>query len=127
MQVHVHTPSENTVDGKHYAMEAHLVSQGANGDYAVVGYFFDNEGQDAENDWVKSFLAGFADRNNSDEDTKKTIDMELIERKVIGEEGIWQFMGSFTTPPCTEGVRWTVYKSVQPISTAQLTAIKEFT
>lgn len=69
VQVHVHTPSENTVDGKHYAMEAHLVSQGANGDYAVVGYFFDNVGQDVENDWVKSFLNGFTARNNSDEET----------------------------------------------------------
>lgn len=36
----------------------------------------------------------------------------------------WSYPGSFTTPPCTEGVRWSVVKDVQPISSTQL---NEFT
>jgi carbonic anhydrase len=78
LQIHWHTPSENTVDGKHYAAEAHLVSQGANGDYAVVGYFFDPDVGNVTNDFVKSFLTGFDERNNADEDTKAKIDMSLL-------------------------------------------------
>ena len=32
-------------------------------------------------------------------------------------------MGSLTTPPCTEGLRWTVLKEVQTLSQAQLDAL----
>ena len=53
--------------------------------------------------------------------------MDLALRKVVEEEGFWQFMGSFTTPPCTEGVKWTVMKTVQPISTSQLNKFFQFT
>ena len=128
VQIHWHTPSENTIDGQFMAAEAHLVSQRENGDYAVVGFFFDNEGQDVDNDFVKSFLAGFDDRNNSDENAKAKVDMDLITRKVNEEgDGFWQFMGSFTTPPCTEGVYWTVMATVQPISSSQLTKLHAFT
>ena len=76
---------------------------------------------------MKSFLQGYGDRFNEDANTKLKIDMDLILRKVVEEEGFWEYDGSITTPPCTEGVRWTVMKSVQPISTGQLGKFYQFT
>ena len=34
----------------------------------------------------------------------------------------YNYDGSFTTPPCTEGINWFVVKDVQKISQAQLTS-----
>jgi len=35
-------------------------------------------------------------------------------------EEYWEYPGSLTTPPCSEGIKWTVIKQVQPISDEQL-------
>lgn len=47
--------------------------------------------------------------------------------KVDEDDGFWQYDGSLTTPPCTEGVKWTIMKTVQPISTGQLEKFWQFT
>jgi carbonic anhydrase len=37
VQFHFHSPSEHTINGKHYAMEVHLVHKNDEGQLAVVG------------------------------------------------------------------------------------------
>ena len=51
------------------------------------------------------------------------MDTPKSHRLPSGEE-FWSYPGSFTTPPCTEGLNWIVAKKIQSISVAQL---KEFT
>ena len=36
------------------------------------------------------------------------------------ERGYYTYMGSLTTPPCTEGVLWMVMKTPQPVSAEQV-------
>lgn len=40
--------------------------------------------------------------------------------QTLNVDEFWSYDGSLTTPPCTEGVRWSVLKTIQPISPAQL-------
>src|SRR5690606_7122272 len=41
LQVHFHTPSENTINGKHFDMEGHLVHENKEGELAVIGILFE--------------------------------------------------------------------------------------
>jgi carbonic anhydrase len=38
------------------------------------------------------------------------------------DRGYWTYMGSLTTPPCTEGVRWFVMEQDMTVSRSQLNA-----
>lgn len=42
----------------------------------------------------------------------------------VDKSEFWSYDGSLTTPPCTEGIKWTVFSDIQPISQAQLDAFK---
>ena len=54
LQFHMHAPSENTFDGKHYDLEFHFVHQDyEDGSLAVISVSFDvNHGGSSRNEFI---------------------------------------------------------------------------
>lgn len=119
-QVHFHTPSEYTIDGQRYPMEAHLVHADAQGNLAVVGVMFE-EGQSHE------ALATLEDSLPEKAGTRLALPGEGMSASVWLPEqhDYYRLNGSLTTPPCTEGVRWLVMKEPVTASATQLEALRE--
>ena len=112
LQFHFHAPSEHAVDGKLFDLEVHFVHLYAetNGLGGVIGVFFDRTAGNYDNDFLTKF---WEDGENVD------VNVASFLSNVDFSE-YWNYPGSLTTPPCTEGVKWTVIKDVQPISDEQL-------
>lgn len=117
-QFHFHSPSEHTVDGKHFAMEIHFVHTDKDGELAVVGVMID-EGEEHP---VLSQLWAFMPENPGDT-SQKPIGIEETDLLPPARE-YYAYSGSLTTPPCTEGVRWVVLKTPVQASAEQIAAFK---
>ncbi len=122
LQFHFHSPSEDTVDGKAFAMQLHLVHKSAEGQLAVVGVFLEEGDKDGSGnkslDTVFGALPGHAGLNLTGKDSFNVYDL------LPPNKQNWHFMGSLTTPPCTEGVKWYVMKEPVKISSRQLTRFR---
>lgn len=114
-QFHFHTPSEETIDGQHYDMVAHYVHKDAEGHLAVVAVLF-KEGQ--ENAGLSSVFA------NMPVAAGPMHDIEGVSFNpndlLPANHGYFHFMGSLTTPPCSEGVSWYVLETPVEASHAQI-------
>ena len=119
VQFHFHTPSEERVEGKVYPMVAHLVHQNADGKLAVVAVLF-TEGK------ANAPLAAVFDSLPQHEGAKKPLRAAFDAADVLpADRGYFAFVGSLTTPPCSEGVRWFVLKEPVTISKAQISAFRK--
>jgi len=120
LQFHFHTPSENTVDGKHYPMEAHFVHQAKDGKFGVVAMFFE-EGE--ENPELAKLIPHFpAEKGQTTHLPDQQLDLRLHLPKTMDA---FVFTGSFTTPPCTEDVEWVVLKQPVQASGSQVEAFAQ--
>lgn len=117
LQYHLHSPSEHTIDGKLYDLELHIVHVDKNKvPAAVIGFLFQvSNDADAENDALDLILP----RNLNSTTEVSEMNLANFLNKVEFRE-FYNYPGSFTTPPCTEGINWFVVKDVQRISQAQL-------
>lgn len=113
-QFHFHAPSENTIHGRHYAMEMHLVHKDTSGEVLVVAVMFDQGAANPELDKLWATMPAKAGQ-----DVKITTKMDLS-ALLPQDKTFWRFSGSLTTPPCSEGVTWVVLKQPLTLSAAQL-------
>ncbi len=118
LQFHFHAPSEHTIDGKAIPMEAHLVHIAADGELAVIGVLM-KEGE--KNSFIGKIFdhmpADSAKKHNSVKSSKLQVNTNDI---LPASKEHWHYMGSLTTPPCTQIVEWFLLKEPITISTDQL-------
>jgi carbonic anhydrase len=119
VQFHFHTPSEEKIRGKAYPMVAHLVHKSATGQLAVVAVLFE-EGD--ENKALKAVFSGLPAKDG--ETVKLTSGFNTMD-VLPAYKGYYKFVGSLTTPPCSEGVRWQVLKQRVELSKTQIAAFRK--
>ena len=101
-QLHFHSPSEHVLDGASYAAEIHLVHEGSGGRLAVVAVLVE-EGD------ANPVVADVLDLAPADGAEPVEADGPVDPAGVLpADRRAFRYDGSLTTPPCTEGVAWSV-------------------
>lgn len=119
-QFHFHTPSEHQLNGKNKAMELHLVHTNQVGESAVVGLLIE-EGQENMN--FKTMWEQLPEKKT--EIAMAVIDPIPLNNIFPKDHIIFFYTGSLTTPPCTEEVKWIVFKEPIQMSKEQITAFRQ--
>ncbi|MCP4963344.1 MAG: carbonic anhydrase family protein [Actinomycetia bacterium] len=118
LQFHFHTPSEHELSGYDQEAEMHLVHKAEDGSLAVVGVLFENGRR-------QSALTRIW-RDLPDVDDEREIDVRHVPLRslVPAKADAYHYVGSLTTPPCTENVDWFVLDRIDTMSRGQLRELR---
>ncbi|KAG0492807.1 hypothetical protein HPP92_005922 [Vanilla planifolia] len=120
-QLHWHSPSEHTIDGRSYALELHMVHESANQELAVVGILYIVGRPDSFLAELESYIKELKDQSEAE----VNVGIQDPWQVKWGSRKYYRYMGSLTTPPCTEGVKWTIIKKVRTVSREQVKLLRE--
>jgi carbonic anhydrase len=118
LQFHFHTPSEHRMKGRAAAMELHLVHRNAAGELAVVGVMLEPGKAHPAIDAVW--------KNIPEEGSITQVERISVNAGDLLPESTayFSYVGSLTTPPCSEGVRWNILQEPVQVSEAQIAAFE---
>lgn len=116
---HFHTPSEHVVDGMRHPMELHIVHESPDGEHLVVGVFMKVGMTNAALFQAFQNLPWTVNDEHAPRGALINVS-NLLPRKT----SYFQYRGSLTTPPCTEGVEWYVMRHPVELADAQIAAFQ---
>ncbi|GGM23810.1 carbonic anhydrase [Paraliobacillus quinghaiensis] len=116
-QLHFHHQSEHELDHKKFPLEIHFVHKNKKGEIVVVGVFVE---EGTSNTASKKLFESLPQKKGSKKVLKEDVNLLNLLPK---DRSLYMYDGSLTTPPCTEDVKWLLFKEQIEISTE---LIKEF-
>lgn len=114
VQFHFHRPSEERIDGKQFDMVVHLVHQDPEGRIAVVAVLLE---RGSAQPIVQSVWNNLPLEKGEELAARSPLNLNDL---LPAERRYFTYMGSLTTPPCSEGVLWMVMKQPVPVSAEQI-------
>ena len=114
IQFHFHGKSEHTVEGKRYDMVAHLVHQNPETkQLAVVAVFF----EEGKNNAILDNIVGGIGQN-----------IRIDPQDILPDDTAhyYHYIGSLTTPPCSENVQWYLLKTPATASRDQIDTFRKY-
>lgn len=114
VQFHFHKPSEERINGRPYDMVIHLVHRDYDDNLAVIAVLLETG---AENSPIQTVWNNIPLEPNQELASPDVLEpIKLIPYDIAH----WTYMGSLTTPPCTENVLWMVLKQPLQVSAEQI-------
>ena len=113
-QFHFHRPSEERINGRQYDLSAHLVHRDPEGRLAVVAVVLE---RGAAQPVVQQVWNNLPLEKNEAVPAPTAIDPAAL---LPTDRRYFTYMGSLTTPPCSEGVLWMVMQQPVPVSPQQI-------
>ena len=121
-QFHLHLPAEHTINGKQYPGCIHFVhvnedSQGTP-PYAVIEMGLQN-GSSTSSQSLKTILDNI-DANGAITTASQSINTQDMISSALNA---YSYLGSFTTPPCTEGVQFVISEKALDVNANDFTKL----
>jgi len=114
--------SEHELNGYRFPAEAHFVHKNSdNGQVAVLAFFLTISNNE-HSEWEK--YADAASRLIKIHD-KINCTFNLNQLMKVDDREFFRYMGSLTTPPCTEGVIWTIFSHESSIKKESLNLLRQ--
>ena len=114
VQFHFHRPSEERIDGRQFDMVAHLVHKDPEGRLAVIAVLLD---RGSAHPLVQTVWNNLPLEKGTEMRVRNGLDMNHL---LPADRRYFTYMGSLTTPPCSEGVLWLVMQQPVPVATDQI-------
>ncbi|XP_052115348.1 alpha carbonic anhydrase 7 [Arachis duranensis] len=124
VNLHWHIPSEHTINRQRFDLELHLVHQTPiTNQIAVIGILYKIG---TRSDPVLLSLKEPLEALNRSS-AGASVSVPVFDPRVVDINDTklyYRYMGSLTTPPCTEGVTWTVLKQIRSVKEEQIVSLQ---
>ncbi len=120
VQLHFHSPSEHTLEGRQTAAEMHLVHQDGD-DLAVVGVMLEIGGE--ANPAFEPIWKNLPTQVSEEPNAIQGVSINPLDL-LPQTHGSYRYRGSLTTPPCSEGVSWFLLDTPVTLSSLQIETLR---
>ena len=117
VQFHFHHPSEEKINGHRSDMVAHLVHRDANGKLAVVAILLKSG---PTNRLIETLWKNLPHEKGKEVEVQG-VQINAADLLPSNRAAYYTYMGSLTTPPCSEDVTWFVLKAPTSVSKDEVT------